>query len=58
MRTEEIGDQGSGVRGRPDLYDSIEGQIDRFMAVAENVLFYAAIAGVILLIIVQTVQAV
>ena len=56
MRTEEIGDQGSGVRGQPDLYDRVEGQIDRAMDVIENVLFYGAIAGVILLVVVQALK--
>ena len=39
-------------------YDSIEGQVDRFMSVAENVLFYATIAGVIALVIVQGIKAI
>ena len=35
--------------------DSVEAQIDKFIDVVENVLFYAAIAGAILLAIVQII---
>lgn len=34
-------------------YDSVEGQIDRGMDVVEKILWYAVIAGSILLVIVQ-----
>jgi len=40
------------------LYESIEEQIDQAMDVIENVLFYAAISSVILLIIVQLIKTV
>ena len=36
-----------------DWFDRVEGQVDRFIGVAVEVLFYSTIAGTFLLIIVQ-----
>jgi hypothetical protein len=37
-------------------YDYIEAQIDRFIAVFVDVLFYGSVAGVFLLVIVQALK--